>query len=361
MKIAIVAPIQDFSRSFAGGAIGMTIRYMREKSDYKDSIRIFTLYQPDSLPGLDIEVIPESLDMTQFISFLSKRLRVYAPDIIEVHDQEKYARRLSRNFPLTPVTFTSHIFPQSPKPNLWHRLTSPLWLKNIVCVSDAVRDAYQTTYPEHQKRIITIRNAIPFEKWQGDVLSKENLILFAGRAGSYKGLGEYVEALAECLPRLAHWRAAVLTVENGSPWRDFRMALQKRYGAALGERCQWVQNASSDEVALWMKRAAIFVAPSNWDEPFCLAVLEAHLGGAAVVSSGRGGMPEVSGKEGALTLPEVSGKAIADAITKLANNDEARLALAKRGQDYVLKHHNIKDRAAELDALRRKLTREKIK
>ena len=105
-----------------------------------------------------------------------------------------------------------------------------------------------------------------------------------------------------------------------------------------------------------MKKAAIVVISSRLREAFPLSGLEAHLGGAALVSSGLGGLPEISGKEGALTLPEVSAEAIADAVTELAKNDEARLALAKRGQNYVLKHHNIKDRAAELDALRRHIT-----
>ena len=360
MKIAIVATLPDFSRSHAGGAIGAMILYMREASAYKDSIRIFTLHQTDLPPEVDFDLLPPSCKDEEIAPFLIKRLRAYAPDIIELHDLERFARHCSRQFFFTPVIHFAHSPPENRRHSLWNRLLNVPWINRYISVSDATRDQHRAIYPEHQKRIITLRNAIPFEKWQGDVQSKEKLILFAANAHANKGLSEYVEALAECLPRLTHWWAAVLTLENQPPsLRRFRMALQKRYGAALGERCQWVQNASSDEVALWMKRAAIFVAPSNWEEPFCLAILEAHLGGAAVVSSGRGGMPEVSGKEGALYLPEVSGKAIADAITELANNDEARLALAKRGQDYVLKHHNIKDRAAELDALRRKLTGKK--
>ena len=356
MKIAIVAPFPDFSRSFSGGSLGATIRYMREESAYKDSIRIFTLHQEDPYPELDLDMLPPSLEEDDLIPSLAERLRRFAPDIIEVHNKERMARALSKRCFFTPVILISHSFPPARKRSLWNRLINPLWLKRFIGVSDAVRDAYRANYPEYQKRMMTIRNAMPFEKWQGDVQSKEKLILFAARAGAHKGLGEYVEALAECLPRLPDWQAAVLTVEDEHSDPSLRKLLQKRYGAALGERCQWVQNAPYDEVALWMKRAAIFVAPSNWEEPFGMALLEAHLGGAAVVSSGRGGMPEISGAEGALTLPEVSGKAIADAITKLANNDEARLALAKRGQDYVLKHHRIEDRAAELDALRRKLT-----
>ena len=203
--------------------------------------------------------------------------------------------------------------------------------------------------------MITIRHAIPVARWRGNVRSKERLILFAARSGDYKGFSEYAEGIARALPNLPLWRAAALTVEDMPSFRDFRQKTEARHDPALGDRCQWIQNASKDETASWMKRAAIFVAPYKCEDAFSLSILEAHLAGAAVISSGRGGTPEVSGKEGAVYLREVSGETVAEAIKRLAENDEERIALAKRGQDYVLKHHRVEDRAKELDALRRQI------
>ena len=356
MKIAIVASVPDFSRAFAGGAIGDTIRYMRDESAYKDQIRIFTQHTEDPYPDLQLDMHPASLEGKARLRFLKERLRLYKPDMIEVHGDQKTALSLSRRFPLTPVLLWHHGVQPLRRHSLWSRATRLLWLRYVVAVSDNVRDQWRANYPWHKRRIITIRNAIPTADWLGDAHKKERLILFAGRSSEQKGFAEYVEGVAKALPALPSWRAAALTVEDMPPFRDLREKMQARYAESLGARCQWIQNAPAKEVASWMKRAAIFAVPSQWKEPFALALLEAHLAGAAVISSGRGGTPEVSGKEGAFYIKEVSGETVAEAIKRLAENDEERIALAEKGQDYALKNHRIEDRAKELDALRRQIT-----
>ena len=354
-RIAIILPFPDLSRSFAGGAIGDTIRFMREASAYKDQIRIFAPHVEDPYPDLQLDMYPASLEGEARLRFLKKRLRLYRPGMIEVHGDQKIALSLSRRFPLTPVLLWHHGVVVLRRHSLWGRATRLLWLRYVVGVSDSVRDQWRTNYPWHKRRIITIRNAIPVADWLGDAHEKERLILFASRSGDHKGFAEFVEGCAKALKALPRWRAAILTVEDMDSYRVLRKAMQARHAEALGARCRWIQSASKAETASWMKRAAIFALPSKWEEPCALALLEAHLSGAAVISSGRGGMKEVSGEEGALCLSDITGATIADAILRLAANDEERQALAKRGQDYALKHHRIEDRAKELDALRREI------
>ena len=79
-----------------------------------------------------------------------------------------------------------------------------------------------------------------------------------------------------------------------------------------------------------------------------------HLASCGVISSGRGGMKEVSSLDGALYLKEMSAAAIAESMRFLIENEPERKALAQRGHDYVMRHHRIDDRVAELDALRHK-------
>ena len=50
------------------------------------------------------------------------------------------------------------------------------------------------------------------------------------------------------------------------------------------------------------EQAAIALVPSKWDEPFGRTALEAHAGGCAVVSSGTGGLAEIS-ENNAIVLP----------------------------------------------------------
>jgi UDP-glucose:(glucosyl)LPS alpha-1,2-glucosyltransferase len=86
-----------------------------------------------------------------------------------------------------------------------------------------------------------------------------------------------------------------------------------------------------------LSRAAIAVLPSRWQEPFGLAALEAMASGAALVTTARGGLTELT--EGvSVTIDPEDPAAIARAILALAADPahRARLAAAarRRAEDY---------------------------
>ncbi|MDX2287902.1 MAG: glycosyltransferase, partial [Hyphomicrobiaceae bacterium] len=80
--------------------------------------------------------------------------------------------------------------------------------------------------------------------------------------------------------------------------------------------------------------------PSVWREPFGRTALEAHAGGCAVISSGSGGLAEVSGGH-AVMLPEVTAAALGDAMSTLIDDGETRARLAKNGRAYVVASFGI--------------------
>ena len=77
--------------------------------------------------------------------------------------------------------------------------------------------------------------------------------------------------------------------------------------------------------------------------------LEAHAGGAALISSGTGGLAEISG-DAALMLPEVTPDAIASAIAMLIVDQPLRESLAHKGAAHARAHLGIEAQAARLDA-----------
>jgi glycosyltransferase involved in cell wall biosynthesis len=100
-----------------------------------------------------------------------------------------------------------------------------------------------------------------------------------------------------------------------------------------------------------MKGAAIALVPSVWAEPFGLAAVEAHAAGAALISSGRGGLREASGPH-ALYLDDVTAEALARAIDALILNPAGRQAMAAAAQAHVLTVHEPRARAQELARVR---------
>jgi glycosyltransferase involved in cell wall biosynthesis len=85
-----------------------------------------------------------------------------------------------------------------------------------------------------------------------------------------------------------------------------------------------------------LSQAAIAIVPSKWDEPFGRTALEAHAAGCAVISSGTGGLPEVSGDH-AIFLPQGFGSSdVRTSVEILVEDEERRAYLGIEGRKYCM-------------------------
>ncbi|MNQ95117.1 D-inositol-3-phosphate glycosyltransferase [compost metagenome] len=124
--------------------------------------------------------------------------------------------------------------------------------------------------------------------------------------------------------------------------------------ARYGGRVQILRSAPLADVRAVMQKAAIALTPSVWAEPLGLTALEAHAAGAALISSGRGGLREASGPH-AVYVDDLTAPGLGAAIETLINDPARREAMARSAQAYVLETHTPERRAAQLAALRAKL------
>ena len=79
------------------------------------------------------------------------------------------------------------------------------------------------------------------------------------------------------------------------------------------------------------ERAAISLIPSKWREPFGRTCLEALAGGAAVVTSGTGGLREIGG-DAALYVPDAEPARLAEALGALMSDASLRERLSHEGR-----------------------------
>lgn len=167
-----------------------------------------------------------------------------------------------------------------------------------------------------------------------------------------KGVDVLCAALPAVLDAHPDWRAVLMLNDwdDHARWASPHVAPLQRYG----ERVDVLTSAPLAEVRRRMQSAAIALTPSVWDEPFGLTAVEAHAAGAALISSGRGGLREASGPH-ALYVDAVTPTTLTAAMDRLIRNPAERLALARAGQDYVLEAHTPQRRAADLNAIRRAL------
>jgi len=251
-----------------------------------------------------------------------------------------------------PVILQRHNFTRPPREG---RLFGEVWrqrrvrqfnlLAGLTFVSSATLAQFESDWPQVTTPRRVIPNGIDFMNWNPR-RTREKLVLTVGRATPEKGLLEAAHALARALPRHKDWSATFVVSEpecNPAYFEALRMAIEP-----LGERVRLLASMPFAEVKALNERAAISIIPSKWREPFGRTCLEAHAGGAAVISSGSGGLKEISGNAALYALAD-DPENLFDALTILMNDEEKRYHLACEGNVRARRLFDLRRVASDLD------------
>ena len=250
-----------------------------------------------------------------------------------------------------PVLLQRHNFLRPPRPGLWGsvfraRHTRQLdALAGLTFVSEIARNDFERDWPEVKTPRWVVTNGVDCADWRG-AEPREPLVLVVGRATPEKGLLEAAEALAAVLPENPAWAAAFVIAGakcGGAYFDQVQAAL-----APLQTRAKIFTDIPFAEVKAFNERAAIAVIPSKWREPFGRTCLEAFAGGAAVITSGSGGLSEIAG-DAALLTPEVTTPKITEALRVLIGDEGLRRRLGGEGRARAEAMFNLPRVAAKLD------------
>lgn len=303
-------------RDFVGGS-----RFSKSTTVFADSIaRPFR--------DIDVELVPHSVRRTHAlrIGWLWWRLRRSAPDVVVAHHHLPTAAWLARLLPGVPVLFHVHNFIKAKAGRAHrHRVRQFGRLAGVICVSDAVRGAFERDYPQ-TTRAVTVHNGLDVGAWE-PATARDRTILLVARAAPVKGIREAVMALREVLPRHPGWRAVlILSEKHVEP--AFSAEIEAMAGKDGSIAIRWQLPFS--EIKNATEQAAIAMVPSVWEEPFGRTALEAHAGGAALISSGTGGLREVS-DDAAVYLSEVTATQLAAELEALIVDPDLRQTLGAKG------------------------------
>lgn len=279
-------------------------------------------------------------------------LDAFKPDLIEHHQQVKQALAVSSRLPEAAHLLYRHnaLKPARHLLDRWRYAARFGRMDGFIFVSEAERRAFAHTYPRLADRAHALPNAIDAAAWFAPPEDRQPVIAFAGRAMPEKGLDVLCAALPAVLDAHPDWRAVLMLNDwdRHAAWAGPHLAPLARYGA----RVSVLHSAPLSQVRDTMKTAAIALTPSVWDEPFGLTAVEAHAAGAALISSGRGGLREASGDH-ALYVNDITPESLAAAMERLINRPEERLALAQAGQRHVVATHTPQQRSTELEQIRK--------
>lgn len=323
------------------------VRFSRHKSG------TVVIGDPVERPFADVEfhprpVWPASDSFEIRIRRIARMIRRFSPDVVTVQEHLKTASYLSRHV-AAPVLLHFHNPIHRPK-NLFDRMVRKRHfsrLAGVIVVSEPQKDDLRHVWPNLAAPIHVLPNALDQADWR-PAAERRNAILVVGRPVPEKGILEAAQAATEVLATNPDWEAVFILNEvqrDPAYFQSVRQAL----APAAGQARLLVQRPFA-EVKEWMESAAVCVVPSKVAEAFGRTALEAHFGGAAVVSSGSGGLRWVSG-DTAMYLPRVDRDAVAEAVRALIENPALRLDLARRGRERAVGMFDLRRVSAQWDAI----------
>jgi len=157
-------------------------------------------------------------------------------------------------------------------------------------------------------------------------LTGKKVVLFAGKLTHYKGV-RYLIAAAKKI------NAEIVIVGEG-PERQY---LEEKTRSLELSNIHFIGHvAEGDELRKFYNRADVFVAPSVWDEPLGLVILEAMSCKTPVVVTRKGGIPLAvkDGVNGFFVRPK-NATEIAAKVNKLLSNEEKRDKMAENARRIV--------------------------
>ena len=270
-------------------------------------------------------------------SYLAIIKRSQPPDLVEVHNRCNIARYIAekRGSDINVVLYL-HNDPRDMGGA--RRPSERLWLANhlcgVFCVSNYIKSCFLDGLPTPARdygNIRVISNGVDRRLRHPRV--KENVILVVGRIVPEKGILECAKALARILPRFSDWNVQVV----GGRYFEVRppSAYEREVAVALGPlgaQAEMTGFLPPERVRELQIRAAIGVCPSIWNEPSGKVALETLAAGCALVTTRRGGIPEVA-QGRALIVDDPSVETFAAAFEDLLSNPERISALQQRAWD----------------------------
>lgn len=258
-------------------------------------------------------------------------------DLIVCQQHLATAARIAAFSPNIPVVLQTHNFVAPPRDGARSALANALTRRRLrrfggmTFISEAARADFERNWPTISVPREVVSNGFDFADWRPST-ERRRTVVAVGRSQEYKGMLEAAEGTARFLAGHPNWDAVFVlseTERNPAYFDAVTAAL-----APAGARARLLTRIPFQSVKQLNEVAAIAVVASKWREPFGRTALEAHAGGAALISSGTGGLREISG-DCAAYLDQVTGEAIAETLSALAADEARRARLARDGAERV--------------------------
>lgn len=224
--------------------------------------------------------------------------------------------------------------------------------ERIITVSNYVGRTIQAMYPQAENKLRTVYSGVDLTRFSPCVtpearaireslrekhgLHGKKVLLFVGRLSPKKG----ADILIQAVQILAKQGENIALVLVGSKWYGKNIVNDYvAYVRALAKRSPapvlTTEFVSPDKIHHWYWAGDIFVCPSQWQEPLARVLYEAMASGLPIVTTNRGGNPEVTVNTGLVVDNPEDPNALAEKIAVLLNNPDLCEELGAKGRAFA--------------------------
>lgn len=267
-----------------------------------------------------------------FLHKAMKDIRREHYDVIILENRPGYALKL-RNITDAKLVYHLHNDILNSEISQYHPLYDSA--DRIITVSDYIGSRVKTIC-QHDTKTTTVLNGINLGSFTSmqqkpKEINKPLTIVFSGRLIPEKGILPLIMAMQQLKDKSD---INLVIIGSGSLGNNKEQTpfLQQLHQSAQGlHNIRFTGYIEYAEMAHYLHEADVAVLPSTWEEPFGLTCAEALAAGLPIVTTRRGGIPEVVDETCAVLLDynEHLVDSLAAAILDLYNHPEKRKAMAK--------------------------------
>ncbi|MBO8142762.1 MAG: glycosyltransferase family 4 protein [Firmicutes bacterium] len=366
MNIALICTDDLPVPAVGGGAIQITVENLAQKLAHNAGVAVYSvqgagLPEDEEVDGVRYRRFPRS----PYVRSVAGDLRRTRPDAVVVFNRPAWVPAIRRACPQAIIVLSLHTHRMDPG---W---TPPAVARRAVAQADAVVTVSRflarrliRRYPRAAGKLRVIYSGVdagrfappedPEEARRAFGVEGRRVVLFVGRLSRSKG----IHLLIGAMPRIVRRHPGAVLLVVGSRWfhghrsdRFVRGLL--RAANRMGGRVRFTGFVPPSEVHRAFQAADVLVCPSQWGEPLARVLYEAMASGLPVVTTARGGNPEVvrPGMNGVVVHRWRSSLALARAVSAVLASPR-RGAMGTCGRQMVLERHTWDAAAARwLDLL----------
>ncbi|MEC0267545.1 glycosyltransferase family 4 protein [Paenibacillus anseongense] len=373
MKIALVCPDSLPCPPIKSGAIELLIDRMAPYlSRLGHSVTIFSIQDPslsndERMNGVRFIRYDQSTYFNDVLSYCEKQLF----DVVQLFNRPNWVEEMKSAVPAARVYLSLHNLLINHETRDQAALHAFELADHLITVSKFVAQDIIKTIPAVSSKITTFytgedpKRFTPHFTREGKKIAEKlkgelgippgfHVVLFVGRLLPKKGCHHLINAMKLVIRKYPKTALVII----GSKWYGDRTIstyvtkLRKR-AMAVSSYIYFTNFIPVDRLPSYYTMSDVLVVPSQWQEPLARVQYEAMAAGIPIISSNRGGNPELvlNEKNGYIIDRYTDPRAYAQAIITLLSNQEKRIRIGRENRKLITDRYNFEKYAQRLSNL----------